>query len=224
MSEVAIMGKNLLSRDGLCAIVNKCEDLELIWEAKNYAEMMDFCQRFPPEILILAVDKVDASLIDAIYLISQHQHSKILLVASQYDEIQINDLIRPGVHGHILKTETTESMILAIRTVAHGAYWFSQPGINRLRNTPKSQFNETCEDKGCFTNREKQILPNRGRYSTPCQTGKLDLSQQTVNTVKKRNYNQVNPEITLVGRHMCKKLLPIGCWASIVGTARQKLW
>ncbi|MFO8010298.1 MAG: response regulator transcription factor [Dehalococcoidia bacterium] len=178
MNSVAIFNEEPLSRARLRSMVKKCKDLELTWEISDSAEMINSCHKLPPDVLMVVVAKVDTELITTLELLNQ-QRLKTLVLGSQDDHPPIDYLIHLGIHGYISNIETHQAIILAIRTVAHGAYWFDRTAIADLFTLPKNEFNETFLAR--FTTREKQIA----RFLSPSHTNSmiatdLGISERTV--------------------------------------------
>ncbi len=83
--------------------------------------------------MLLASNIISPSDLDILDHLQQHcPTAKTLVLLTRHDEICLRQLIDHGAVGGILKNDTPDKLIEAIRTVVKGEIWFSSPLLQKL--------------------------------------------------------------------------------------------
>jgi DNA-binding NarL/FixJ family response regulator len=130
---VLLADSHLLLHGGVHITLIDAQDLELVGEATTSEELWHFCQEHQPDVLLLATNMNDIFLNDVFMQAQQRcPEIQILVLLSEPGEISLQQLTENGASGGILKSESPETLLTAIRTVAQGQPWFIPPLLKRI--------------------------------------------------------------------------------------------
>lgn len=180
-----------LIRAGIRSILAVEEDICLVAEAMNGREVQDQAAKLKPDVISLDLRMPGPSPTELIAHVRQHSpKTKILVVTAYYDDASIRELVVAGASGFLLKDETSDKLVLAIRTVARGGYWFSPLAVSKLIDLDPD--NTTQAVKRSLTPREREILGLVGRgWKNNHIARHLELSPQTVRNYISRIYSKL---------------------------------
>jgi len=146
-----------LVRAGVRTVLASEPDFALIGEASNCEEARSMCADLHPDILLLDLQWNEPySLTTVQTIVDQCPQVKIIVLTACDDETCIRKLLGLGVSGYILKDETPETLVRAIRAALEGDLWFSQRIINLL--TAPITGADDKEKKYQLTERESEVV------------------------------------------------------------------
>ena len=124
---VFIVEDHPVFREGLVRMLSAEKDLEVCGEAGDYDQGLKNVQRFRPDIVLVDLELPGKSGLDLIKKIRALKLPVKLLVVSMYDEALYADrVLRAGGDGYIMKEESPEEIIHAIRDVLEGHIYVSE--------------------------------------------------------------------------------------------------
>jgi DNA-binding NarL/FixJ family response regulator len=134
---VFIVEDHPVFREGLVRMVGTEKDLEICGEAGDYEVGLKSIQRFRPDIVLVDLELPGKSGLDLIKKIRSLKLPVKLLVVSMYDEALYADrVLRAGGDGYIMKEESPEEIIHAIRDVLDGHIYLSEEVLASQTKSP----------------------------------------------------------------------------------------
>lgn len=119
--KVLLADDHQLFREGLKRILNMEEDIEVVGECSDGTQVLDCCQRFGPEIVLMDINMPLLNGVDATEkLRASLPEVKVIILSIHDDESYVFETLRKGATGYLLKDMEAESLINAIRSVAEG--------------------------------------------------------------------------------------------------------
>ena len=113
------------------------KDLEICGEAGDYEVGLKSIQRFHPDIVLVDLELPGKSGLDLIKKIRSLKLPVKLLVVSMYDEALYADrVLRAGGDGYIMKEESPDEIIHAIRDVLDGHIYLSEEVLASQTKAP----------------------------------------------------------------------------------------
>jgi two-component system NarL family response regulator len=110
-----------LVRKGLAAIIAQEADLELVAEANNGREAVEFYRRYHPDVLLMDLRMPELDGISATRMILAEDPTAKILALTSYDGDQdLFQALAAGVRGYLLKETLHVEIINAIRSVHAG--------------------------------------------------------------------------------------------------------
>ena len=123
-----------LIRSALVAVLNDTDDIRVIAEAANAADAVELAHKHSPSVVILDVDMPGIDAFHAATHIRQLRPSTAILFLSASDHDRtIEQAIKVGALGYIVKSDDPAGIPGAIRTVARGEQYFSPRAAERLQ-------------------------------------------------------------------------------------------
>jgi DNA-binding NarL/FixJ family response regulator len=159
--KLAIVDDHQLFREGLKAMINARDDMEVIWEAKDGLNALSMIKRTLPDLLIL-----DLSMprLDGISVLKdtrkQFGELKILVLSIHESDQYVLESFEAGADGYCIKDARREELFMAISSVLEGKTYIS-PGIadNVMEGFLESRKTiKTTSTWETITQREREVL------------------------------------------------------------------
>lgn len=118
---VLVADKQALVREGICALLKTCGNMELVGEATNSTEVLEMIAKENPDVVLLdtALPPVDGASV-AWQIRKENKRTKVLLLGESEDKDSIVRGIKAGSDGYILKRGTAGDLFFAIMTIHKG--------------------------------------------------------------------------------------------------------
>lgn len=155
--KLIIVDDHDLLREGISARLSDVAYIEIIAEGSNGVEAIDLCKRLAPDVLLLDISMPKMNGLEAAKQIMGLGLKTRILFLSIYDDNEyIQEALRIGANGFVLKDVSKPEMLNAIKSVAEGATYLGPKLAACLHNATGAQ-DDTAETYG-LTKREKQVL------------------------------------------------------------------
>ncbi|ARA91841.1 MAG: DNA-binding response regulator [Bacteroidetes bacterium] len=176
-------------RDALADTINNKMDLQLVGQASSADEAFRLVETLKPNVVTVDISLEDAHGLDLVQNIRAQFPDVHLVVFSMYDEnVYAERAIRAGASGYLMKSESTQSVVEAIRCVVRGEVYLSRKMASRILSKVamgRSSSPNFAIDE--LTDREMAVFQMLGQgYSVPEITERLNLSRKTVETYRRR--------------------------------------
>ena len=145
------------------------------------AQGVDASARMKPDVVLLDIRLPDGTGIDACrQILKRSPDTRVLIVTSVVDETTVDDAIRAGAHGYLLKEIDGRGLVNAVRDVAAGKSILDPAVTARVIQLFKSA--STGRDLlAVLSPQEKRVLALIAEGNTNKEVGaKLELSEKTV--------------------------------------------
>jgi DNA-binding NarL/FixJ family response regulator len=174
--KVAIVDDHQLFRNGLKFIIENEDDMEVVIEASNGKQFLDFLKNLKPDVVLMDINMPEMDGVETTRRAKEIYPDLHIIVLSMYDDVEYyNTMIDLGVKGFILKDIDNNELANALRKVYQGGNYFSQELLlSLIKNKP-------VEDGIDLTRREKEVLELICKgYSNLQISEELFISQRTV--------------------------------------------
>ena len=176
-------------REGLCTLIEKQPDMEVVGEAENGRVAVQRVHDLVPELVVMDVAMPDLNGIEATRQILAHNPGvKVIGLSMHSAERFVVEMLKAGSSGYLLKDCAFEELLLAIRTVLAGNIYVS-PGIrdtmiqDYVRDFSKTQ----SSVNSILTPREGEVLQLLAEGRTTKQIAlSLRVSTKTVETYRRQ--------------------------------------
>lgn len=192
MIRILLVDDHTLFRTGMRSILERNADLEVVGEAVNGEEAVDFVRDQATDIILLDVNMPGIGGLEATRRILRiDPDAKIIAVTVLSDEPFPNQLLNAGARGYISKGCPADEMFAAIRIVHNGDPYISNEVARKLS---LSSFNQkgVISPLTKLSGREMQVMMmiTEGK-STQVISDALFLSPKTVSTYRHRLYEKL---------------------------------
>ena len=123
---VFLVDDHPLVREWLTNLINQQPDLRVCGEAESRPTALQAIQAQNPDIAIIDISLKDSSGIELIKDLKRTRPTTAVLVLSMHEESHYAErALRAGAKGYIMKRETTQKVVTAIRQVLEGKLYVS---------------------------------------------------------------------------------------------------
>jgi DNA-binding NarL/FixJ family response regulator len=182
MIQVIIADDHNLVRQGIRAILEKTEDIEVIGEAEDGQEAVTLVEKLKPDVVVMdmamprlngtqALEKIQALGLE----------TKVVILSMYSDTIMVRQALKTGARGYLLKRSVTAELLFAIRAAAQGEIYLS-PSVSKafINDTLILHTNQSTElDLLSLREREVMQLIAEG-YTNNAIAQILKISSKTV--------------------------------------------
>jgi two-component system, NarL family, response regulator DegU len=100
------------------------KSIQVISKVSNALDLVQSCEEFKFDILLLDVDLQGLNLAKVLQLLKKNKGAKVILIVNNdYSENTLVNAIRSGVRGYLLKNADSSRLLKAIRAVNDGELW-----------------------------------------------------------------------------------------------------
>jgi two-component system response regulator DevR len=169
-------------RAGLRALLGAEAGLQLLGEAASVAEAVAAARRLRPDVILLDIRLPDGTGFDACRQILQHlPETRVLILTSVVDDNLLDEAIRAGTHGYLLKEINARGLVQAIFDVAAGKSILDPAITARVLQLVKTGPGSPAANLGSLSPQERRVLAAIAEGKTNKETGaELGLSEKTV--------------------------------------------
>jgi len=179
---LAIVDDSQVVRMGLKALLASERGIALVGEAGKVAEAVAMAATVRPDIVLLDIRLPDGSGFDACRRILQdNPQTRILFLTSVIDDQLINDAIRCGGHGYLLKEVGADDLVQAIFDVAAGKSVLDPQATARVLQLMRHRGSVSDDPVSSLSPQERRVLSLIAEGKTNKEVGnELGLTEKTV--------------------------------------------
>lgn len=184
---ILLVDDHQVLRDGLKALINSEEDLQVIAEAENGQAAIELFQELHPDIIIMDLGMPGISGMAAIKEIRKLDAEVRIVVLSMHNDREVVlQAIKAGSDGYVPKSTAHTNLLEAIRVVHSGQRYLHPSAASALIDefTEKEEQSLLLEN---LSDREREVLRHSAMGFNSREIGEtLALSPKTVDTYRQR--------------------------------------
>ncbi|MGV6811057.1 MAG: response regulator transcription factor [Brevirhabdus sp.] len=179
-TRVVIVDDHPMVAEGVRAILETYDGIEVIATLSNGQEIIDQVARLDPDVILLDLNMPQIGGLSATEILLERRPQTRILILSMHDSAEyISTALNHGARGYILKDVPTDDIKTAIDTVMRGEIYMCHGAEAAL--TPK-----TLDGREPLTSREQTILLELAQGKSNKEVAAaLDISVRTVETHRK---------------------------------------
>lgn len=133
MIRIVIADDHAIVREGLKRIVASADDMEILAEAADGAEVLQRVREADFDLLVLDLSMPGRSGMELIKLVKAERPQLRILVLSMHQELQYAvRAIKSGASGYLTKESAPAQLVLALRKIASGGAYISTEVAEQL--------------------------------------------------------------------------------------------
>jgi DNA-binding NarL/FixJ family response regulator len=180
-----------LVRQGLRALLEASNEVEVVGEAATGAAAVDLTEKLKPDVVVmdLSMPRMDGAQA-AERIVALDLPTQVVIVSMYDDPSVIHQLLRRGIKGYLLKDAVTEELLLAIRSASQGKMYLSPSISEAVLSLMFSPPDEHAGEGGeLLTPREREVLQLVAEGHT--NTSIAEVLSISVKTVEKHRANMM---------------------------------
>lgn len=150
-----------LVRQGIRALLDSENDIQVIGEAQDGNEALELVDKSKPDVLVLDINMPRLDGIEVVRKVNELSVNTQVLILSMYsDESLVKRAFRLGARGYLLKRSVTEELLVAVRTVSRREIFIS-PEISEAIDINWLNIESLPDEKDPLdrlTDRERQVF------------------------------------------------------------------
>ena len=184
--KLLVLDDHPILREGITSLFEKLPNIDLVSEAKNRKEALQYIEREIPDVVPMDINMDGELDVNATELIKQKWSDVKVLAFSMHQKIQvIRHMLKSGVSGYILKNASHQEVVKAINTVMVDKTYCSQ-GVLDIITRSITTNGDNNGDEIVLSNREKEVLHYVVKEFTDQEVADtIHISLRTVETHKR---------------------------------------
>ena len=143
-------------RDGMRIILDVDEDFEVIGCARNGREAIAIAKESAPDIFLMDIQMPEMDGIEATRYIVENNLGKVLILTTFDDDVLVENALKNGAKGYLIKNHTPEHLKQMIKSVYNGTGVMEEAILENL--TKKTEIKASGFREESYTAREMDII------------------------------------------------------------------
>lgn len=143
-------------RDGMRIILDVDEDFTVLGCAKNGFEAIEIAKEHAPDVFLMDIQMPEMNGIEATRYIVENNLGKVLILTTFDDDELVQQALKNGAKGYLVKNHTPEHLKQMIKSVYNGTGVMEEAILENLTKNTVVRANEFCSDG--YTAREMDII------------------------------------------------------------------
>jgi NarL family two-component system response regulator LiaR len=158
---VVVTDDHHLVRQGIRALLERAEDVEVVGEAADGQQAVELVARLEPDVLVMdiAMPRLDGSQA-VLHIRTLDVATEVVILSMYIDQTIVRQALRDGAKGYVPKSASREELLLAVRAAHRGEIYISpvvaQPVVAGFLTGQEED--ESCSVADRLTPREREIL------------------------------------------------------------------
>lgn len=178
---IVLVDDSELVRMGLRAVLGTERTLEIVSEGSSVATGVAACAKHKPDVALLDLRLPDGTGFDACrQILARLPDTRVLMLTSVADDTLVDEAIRAGAHGYLLKEVNSRGLIQAITDVAAGKSILDPAVTARVMQFMKAG-GPTRDVLASLSPQESRVLALIAQGKTNKEAGnEMNLTEKTV--------------------------------------------
>jgi two-component system response regulator NreC len=159
--KIILADDHRIFRKGLKSLFSEKKNIEVLAEADNGDEAVEATRKYKPEIVVMdiAMPKMDG--IEATRQIRERfPDTEVVILSMHAKKAYIDQVLKAGAKGYVLKDSDEENLLSAIDTVHNGGFYLDSPIADQVLSDyfkDKSQ-KDLRKPSDSLSEREREVL------------------------------------------------------------------
>ncbi len=161
MIRVLIAEDHHLVREGIRALLERANDIEVVGQAQDGQEAVEQAQRLKPDVIVMdwSMPRMNGNQATE-QIRAQRLRAEVVILSMYSDEAIVRQALRCGAKGYLLKRSVADELALAVRAASRGEIFLSStisaPIVADVIGKPRDAHDQSPIDQ--LSLRESQVL------------------------------------------------------------------
>jgi DNA-binding NarL/FixJ family response regulator len=173
-------------RHGLKLLIDSQPDMDVVSEVSDGEAAVRATLELKPDVVVMDISMPGMNGLDATKKLRQQQPSAAIITLTRHsDDAYLQELLRAGVLGYVLKQSAPAELLQAIRAAAAGEPYLDSTLARRVTSGFLAREGRTNHAAAVLSDREAEVLRRiAAGYSNKETAARLSLSVKTVEAHK----------------------------------------
>lgn len=173
-------------RHGLKLLIDSQPDMKVVAEASEGKAAMESALRLKPDVIVMDISMPGMNGLVATRALKQKQPEAVIVTLTRHsDDAYMQELLRAGVSGYVLKQSAPTELLQAIRAAADGGQYLDSTLTPRVTARLIGRSDKAQKPPATLSEREAEVLRLiAAGYSNKEIASQLSLSVKTVEAHK----------------------------------------
>ena len=186
-TSILLADSQIVVREGLRRLLEQHEGFVVVAEESDGESAAKRIEAEQPDIAILEFAMPRLSGVEAIARVAGHFRTRCLILTTQHGGTQVQDALRAGAAGYMLKTAPASQLIEAVEVVRDGKFFFSPDVSAHLVDAARKPHETSQGALHGLTRREREVLQLVAEeLSTKEIAGSLGIAVRTAESHRAR--------------------------------------
>jgi len=183
---IVIIDDHPIVRRGFAQLINREADLTVVGEAEDHLSAQTVISETKPDLALVDLTLKESDGLELIKTINaQYPKVKTMVISLHDERVYAERALRAGAKGYIMKSEATENVMTAIRTVLKGSMYLSDDMQERMLSQFAGNSKKETSPIDVLSDREFEVFRMVGDGLETREIAKrLTLSVKTIETYK----------------------------------------
>ena|SRR6056297_185800 len=183
---IVIIDDHPIVRKGFAQLINREADLTVVGEAEDHLSAQTVISETKPDLALVDLTLKESDGLELIKTINaQYPKVKTMVISLHDERVYAERALRAGAKGYIMKSEATENVMTAIRTVLKGSMYLSDDMQERMLSQFAGNSKKETSPIDVLSDREFEVFRMIGDGLETREIAKrLTLSVKTIETYK----------------------------------------
>ena len=187
MIKVLLADDHAVFREGLRALLEARDDLQVVGEAGNGRAAIDCAGQLHPDVILMDIAMPELNGIEATQEVCRrYPDARVIILSMLSSSEHVYRAFKAGARGYLLKDAAARSVVDAIRAVYRGAQYLGEKIANPFARDP-ARDRQSASPLDSLSRREREVLQLLAEGRSNPEVGRqLALSPRTVETYRSR--------------------------------------
>jgi len=157
-STVLLAEDHEVLRQGLRQLIEPEGEFEVVAEAADGRAAVELAHKHRPDVVVMDIWMPRLSGIDATRQILEQSDAKVLILSQHDSWSYVEQALRAGASGYVVKTSSASELLSGIRAVSEGKSYLSPDIAQQLVGAFSKPEDERGSPLQALTNREREVL------------------------------------------------------------------
>lgn len=183
--KIILVDDEVLFRKGISFLLDRVENIDIIHEASNGAELITFLNENGnhPDIIIMDLKMPILNGVEATKILHKEFPDIKIIALTSYDTTSfVANMINVGAVSYLVKNTTPQELLKTIKEVVVKGFYYNEKVLKVIKDTDSStRNNKSTLDSSFLTSREIEVLQLICEQKTTAEIGEmLFISPRTV--------------------------------------------
>jgi two-component system response regulator NreC len=190
---ILLADDHAILRSGLRLMLSNHPDWEIVGEAGSGVETLEKCEQLQPHLVLLDVSMPGASGLEILPAIRRVVPGvRVLILTMHDDKHYLQEALRNGASGYVLKKAADTELITAIQAVLKGEFYVHHSMMRFVLEEVLDHQVSSADEWDQLSEREQQVLQLVALGHTSAEIAEqLSLSPKTVETYRARGMEKL---------------------------------